>query len=79
MTTAKNVMKMIKDNDVKYVDFRFTDPRGKWQHVTFDVGLIDADTFVEGVMFAILMGNIFAPLFDEIVIRTRMRRYAHGS
>ena len=26
MTTAKNVMKMIKDNDVKYVDFRFTDP-----------------------------------------------------
>ena len=24
MTTAKNVMKMIKDNDVKYVDFRFT-------------------------------------------------------
>ncbi len=37
MTTPKNVMKMIKDSDVKYVDFRFTDPRGKWQHVTFDV------------------------------------------
>ena len=29
MTTAKEVMKMIKDNDVKYVDLRFTDPRGK--------------------------------------------------
>ena len=29
MTTAKDVMKLIKDNDVKYVDFRFTDPRGK--------------------------------------------------
>ena len=41
MTTAKDVMKMIKDNDVKYVDFRFTDPRGKWQHVTFDVTMID--------------------------------------
>ena len=39
MTTPKNVMKMIKDNDVKYVDFRFTDPRGKWQHVTFDVSI----------------------------------------
>ena len=37
MTTAKDVLKMIKDNDVKYVDFRFTDPRGKWQHVTFDM------------------------------------------
>jgi len=51
MTTPKNVMKMIKDNDVKYVDFRFTDPRGKWQHVTFDVSLIEEDTFAEGQMF----------------------------
>ena len=48
MTTAKDVLKMIKDKDVKYVDFRFTDPRGKWQHVTFDVGMIDEDTFAEG-------------------------------
>ncbi len=37
MKTAKDVLKSIKDNDVKYVDFRFTDPRGKWQHVTFDM------------------------------------------
>ena len=51
MTTAKNVMKMIKDNDVKYVDFRFTDPRGKWQHVTFDVSMIEEDTFAEGQAF----------------------------
>src|SRR4026207_339827 len=51
MTTAKNVMKMIKDNDVKYVDFRFTDQRGKWQHVTFDVSMIEEDTFAEGQMF----------------------------
>src|SRR5471030_2271817 len=51
MTTAKNVMKMIKDNDVKYVDFRFTDPRGKWQHVTFDIGMIEEDTFAEGQAF----------------------------
>ena len=29
MTTAKDVLKLIKDNDVKYADFRFTDPRGK--------------------------------------------------
>ena len=44
-------MKMIKDKDVKYVDFRFTDPRGKWQHVTFDISLIEEDTFAEGLMF----------------------------
>ncbi|MDR3497424.1 MAG: type I glutamate--ammonia ligase [Ancalomicrobiaceae bacterium] len=49
--TAKDVLKLIKDQDVKYVDFRFTDPRGKWQHVTFDVTLIDEDIFAEGTMF----------------------------
>ncbi len=50
MKTAKEVLKEIKDNDVKYVDLRFTDPRGKWQHVTFD----RADrrgAFAEGLMF----------------------------
>src|SRR5262245_50162715 len=51
MTTAKDALKMIKDNDVKFVDFRFTDPRGKWQHVTVDVSTIEADTFAEGIMF----------------------------
>src|SRR3954452_5958294 len=51
MKTAKDVLKSIKDNDVKYVDLRFTDPRGKWQHVTFDVSMIEEDTFAEGVMF----------------------------
>src|SRR5476651_2311669 len=51
MKTAKDVLKSIKDNDVKYVDLRFTDPRGKWQHVTFDIGMIDDDIFAEGTMF----------------------------
>ncbi len=51
MKTAKDVLKLIKDNDVKYVDFRFTDPRGKWQHVTFDVTMIEEETFSEGIMF----------------------------
>src|SRR5436853_6105621 len=51
MTTAKDALKMIKDNDVKFVDFRFTDPRGKWQHVTVDISTVDEDTFAEGIMF----------------------------
>jgi len=51
MTTAKEVLKLMKDKDVKYVDCRFTDPRGKWQHVTFDIGMFEEDTFAEGVMF----------------------------
>ena len=55
MKTAKDVLKAIKDNDVKYVDLRFTDPRGKWQHVTFDQSLIDEDAFADGLMFRRLL------------------------
>ena len=34
MTTGSDILKKIKDEDIKYVDLRFTDPRGKLQHVT---------------------------------------------
>jgi len=42
---------MIKAKDVKFVDLRFTDPRGKWQHVTFDLSLVDEDFLTNGTMF----------------------------
>ncbi len=51
MKTAKDVLKFIKDNDVKYVDLRFTDPKGKWQHVTFDITMVDEEFFEDGQMF----------------------------
>ncbi len=51
MGDANSVLKQIKDQEVQYVDLRFTDPRGKWQHVTFDVSQVDEDFFVEGSMF----------------------------
>ena len=51
MADAKSVLEMIKENDVKYVDFRFTDPRGKWQHTAQALGTIDEDTFTDGIMF----------------------------
>jgi glutamine synthetase len=49
--SVENVLKMIKDNDIKFVDFRFSDTRGKEQHVTFPAHSIDEDTFEEGNMF----------------------------
>ena len=50
-TTAADILKLIKDKEVKYVDIRFTDPRGKWQHVTFDLMMVDDDFLNEGTMF----------------------------
>ena len=51
MPDTRKVMEMIKEHDVKYVDFRFTDPRGKWQHLAHHVRTIDEDFLNEGVMF----------------------------
>ncbi len=49
--TVADVMKMVKDNDVKFVDFRFTDTRGKEQHVTVPVSHFDEDKFTSGHAF----------------------------
>ncbi|MES9966403.1 MAG: glutamate--ammonia ligase [Sedimenticola sp.] len=48
---ASKVLKMIKDNEVKFVDFRFTDTRGKEQHVSIPSTMISEDDFTEGKMF----------------------------
>ncbi|MGD8912488.1 MAG: glutamate--ammonia ligase [Candidatus Thiodiazotropha sp.] len=48
---AVKALKMIKDNDVKFVDLRFTDTRGKEQHVTLPSTIVDEDFFTDGKMF----------------------------
>ena len=51
MSDVESVLKKIKDEDVKYVDFRFTDPRGKWQHLAMYAGATDEDALSDGIMF----------------------------
>ena len=51
MSDAKTIMEMIKENDISYVDLRFTDPRGKMQHVTQHIDTIDEESLAEGFMF----------------------------
>jgi len=48
---SENTLKLIRDNDVKWVDLRFTDPKGKEQHTTVPADRVDADTINDGVMF----------------------------
>jgi glutamine synthetase len=48
---VKDVLDLMKDEDVEYVDVRFTDPKGKLQHVTLVADLVDEDFFEEGFMF----------------------------
>ncbi|MGD9602069.1 MAG: glutamate--ammonia ligase [Gammaproteobacteria bacterium] len=49
--SVENVLKLMKDEEVRFVDLRFTDTRGKDQHVTFPAKAIDADVFEDGKMF----------------------------
>jgi glutamine synthetase len=51
MSDIQKVMNMIKEHDVKYVDFRFTDPRGKWQHLAHHIRTITEEFLAGGVMF----------------------------
>jgi len=46
-----DVLKMIKDNDVKFVDLRFTDTRGKEQHVSIPAHVVDENWFESGHAF----------------------------
>ena len=48
---SADAMKKIKENDAVFVDFRFTDTKGKEQHVTVPTSMVDEDTFKEGKMF----------------------------
>jgi glutamine synthetase len=51
MANTKKVFDMIKEHDIKFVDFRFTDPRGKWQHTAQTVESIDEGMLEDGIMF----------------------------
>ncbi|WP_194757510.1 glutamate--ammonia ligase [Aliidiomarina indica] len=49
--SVKAVMDLIEENEVRFVDLRFTDTKGKEQHVTIPVSQIDEDFFEDGKMF----------------------------
>ena len=51
VSSGADLASLIEENEIQYVDFRFTDARGKWQHTAQHVSTIDEDMLEEGVMF----------------------------
>ena len=51
MSNAKKIMDIIKEKEIQFVDLRFTDPRGKMQHLSQHVSTIDEKSLAEGFMF----------------------------
>jgi len=50
-TTAKDIIKRIESDEIEWIDLRFTDPRGKWQHLQMCAGVMGEDEFEDGLMF----------------------------
>ncbi|PQM26224.1 type I glutamate--ammonia ligase [Sphingopyxis lindanitolerans] len=50
-TKPKDIIARIKDNDIEWVDLRFTDPKGKWQHLTMVASILGEDELEDGLMF----------------------------
>ena len=51
MTTVSEALKAFRDSGGKYLDLRFTDVKGKWQHLTMDGTVVDEDLLNNGVFF----------------------------
>ena len=51
MATASEIVKRIKDEEIEWVDLRFTDPKGKWQHLTMVASILGEDELEDGLMF----------------------------
>lgn len=49
--SASDIMKMIEERDIEWVDLRFTDTKGKWQHLSMARRAIDEDVLEDGFMF----------------------------
>ncbi|KAB2824870.1 MULTISPECIES: glutamate--ammonia ligase [Aliivibrio] len=49
--SVENVLALIQENEVKFIDLRFTDTKGKEQHISIPSHQVDADFFEEGKMF----------------------------
>ena len=50
-TSASDVLKKIKDEEIEWIDLRFTDPKGKWQHLTMVASVMGEDEWTDGLMF----------------------------
>ena len=49
--SASDILKRIKDEEIEWIDLRFTDPKGKWQHLTMVASIMGEDEWTDGLMF----------------------------
>ncbi len=51
VNSVEEFFNFCKENEVEFVDFRFTDIKGAWHHLTYNIKAIDAETLENGIPF----------------------------
>ncbi len=51
LNNSASIVKLIKEKEIKFVDFRFSDYRGKWLHITHCANMLSEDDFKDGIAF----------------------------
>lgn len=51
MPNVEQIFKTIEEENIQFIDFRFTDTKGKWQHTAYSVTHLEKEIFEEGIMF----------------------------
>ena len=51
MSTIQSLAKLIKQHQIKFIDFRFTDSKGKWHHTSYHIDSVDKDVLEQGIPF----------------------------
>ena len=64
--SAADILKTIKEKEVEYVDLRFTDPRGKLQHLTQDISTVDEGMLKDGVFLMVRQLQVGKRLMSQI-------------
>lgn len=51
MKTPKDIFNLIEEHEIRFIDFRFSDLKGRWHHITTTIKMLEDDTFIEGLNF----------------------------
>ncbi len=63
--SSSEILKVIKDKEIEYLDLRFTDPRGKLQHLTQDISTVNEDLLENGVFLMVLQSLVGKQLMSR--------------
>ena len=79
MATAQDILDRIKSEEVEWVDLRFTDPKGKWQHLTMVASILGEDELTDVGSLTLVDGETGREVRVETSSRTLRDKFAKAA